>query len=388
MKALRTAAIVAFMLVQGVCHAREDTGDMPDSLRISLLTCSPYEEIYALYGHTAIRVEDLRTGADFVVNYGLFSFDEPFFALRFVFGITDYEMGVESFRGLRRKYAYYKCGIIQQELNLTNEEKEAILAAMAVNYMPENRVYRYNYFYDNCTTRARNIIANNIKGSVSYGDDNFSGPTFRELVHACTAHRPWAKFGDDLLLGVMADVNTTRTEYQFLPFNLMRDFDNAWITDSSGESRPLVASKTVVLEAGVQEKAAEFPLSPLTCGVVLLVVTIAVTVCERLMRRQLYVYDAVLMTACGLLGIILFAMLFSQHPTVRVNFQLLLLNPLPLFLVWRMVKRTRRGQLDWQYKMWTALILLFLLGGVWQTYAEGMHLLACSLLTRNVARLI
>ena len=404
-KAITTVVIALFLLARSTCLAQEttasDTSPLPpahetvatdsgdyyasmDSVHISLLTCTPFEAIYALYGHTAIRVQDLRNGMDIAVNYGCFDFEAPFFALRFVFGLTDYEMGVEYYRDLRYKYKYFQCSIIQQEINLKREEKAAILAAMGVNILPENRVYRYNYFYDNCTTRARDIIVNNLNGYVTYGEEPFEGPTFRQIVHGCTDDYPWARFGDDFLLGVKADMSTTRTEYQFLPANLMTDFGNAVITDLDGTKRPLVKSTTVVLDAPVRVPSSEFPLSPTACAVILLLVTIVITVTERLTRHTLYIYDALLMTLCGLSGIILFAMIFSQHPTVSLNFQLLLLNPLPLFFIYRMIKRTRRHTQDWQYKMWTALIVLAMIGGIWQNYAEGMYLIALSLLIRNI----
>lgn len=34
--------------------------------------------------------------------------------------------------------------------------------------------------------------------------------------------------------------------------------------------------------------------------------------------------------------------------------------------------------------MWTALIVLAMIGGIWQNYAEGMYLIALSLLIRNI----
>ena len=401
-KRIRTVALALLLLTLGIGNAQEfsagigdgtgnaescDTASEYDSVRISLLTCSPFEAIYALYGHTAIRLEDRAKGTDIAINYGAFNFDTPFFTLRFVFGLTDYEMGIETFPFLCYRYKYYKCSIIQQELNLTNAEKAAIIAAMATNYLPENRVYRYNYFYDNCTTRARDIIVNNLDGVVKYGDEGFVGPTFRQMTRACTEDYPWARFGDDMLLGVQADANTTRDEYQFLPYNLMADFDNAIIEDTDGSSRPLVKSKTMVLDMPPRVPTSEFPLSPTACAVILLLVTIVITVTERLTRHTFYIYDALLMAVCGLTGILLFAMLFSQHPTVRLNFQLLLLNPLPLFFIYRMIHRTRQHRPDRQFRLWATLIVLAMIGSVWQNYAEGMYLIALSLLIRNIARM-
>lgn len=377
-----------FMLWHGCCRAQHTTGAQADSVRISLLTCSSFEEIYALYGHTALRVEDLRTGADVVVNYGLFSFGKPFFALRFVFGLTDYEMGVEPYRDFYSKYHYHGCSVIQQELNLTSEEKETILTALAVNYLPENRVYRYNYFYDNCTTRARDIIVNNLAGRVTYGSSDFRGSSFREIVHSCNGHRPWARFGNDLLLGIGADSPTTRDQYQFLPANTMHDFGEAVVIDNTGAERPLVNNTITILEGGEQEPVEEFPLRPMTCAIILLIITGIITATEYLMHRRFVAYDILLMLSTGLTGIILFAMLFSQHPTVRANLQLLILNPLPLILMWRMVIKTRRHKPDRQHLLWTVLIVLFLIGGAIQHYAEGMYVLALSLLVRNVTHLV
>lgn len=387
MKVLINITAALLLLAGGVCHAQNSAGYQLDSVKISLLTCSSFEKIYALYGHTAIRIQDTRTGSDVAVNYGLFSFEKPFFALRFVFGLTDYEMGLETYEDLYRKYKHYRCSIIQQELNLTDDEKEAILTAMTVNYMPENRVYRYNYFYDNCTTRARDMIVNHINGTVVYGDEDFSGPPFRDIVHSCNAHRPWARFGNDLLLGIGADMSTTRDEYQFLPANLMNDFNDAVIITPDGQQRPLVKETSFALRPGIQTKVNEFPLRPRICAIILLVVTIVLTIAECLTRRKYYIYDALLMLVCGLAGIILFAMLFSHHPTVRLNLQLLLLNPLPLFFIWRMIKTTRRHRVDWQYAMWTLLIVLFFSGTFVQNYAEGMIFLALSLLIRNLSRM-
>ena len=393
MKALRLIAAVLLATAALQCDAQEQPISQTDDIRISLLTCSPYEAIYALYGHTAIRIEDASEGIDMVVNYGVFSFEKPHFVLRFVFGLTDYEMGIESFDHLLTKYHHYHCSIIQQELDLSAEEKELILTAMAINYLPDNRVYRYNCFYDNCTTRARDIIASNLRGHIDYdkGPD-FAGPSLRDIVHSCNNHRPWVRFGKDLLMGVAADRPTTLTEYQFLPANLMSDFDGAYVIGDDGTVRRLVKDKTTVLEGGLQQKETEFPLRPVACAAIILALSLALTVTERITRHPAattvaIVFDALMMTACGLVGIVLFAMLFSQHPTVRVNLQLLLLNPLPLFLVYSMVRHSHRGQQHWQHYLWSALIILFLLGNFEQSYAEGINLLALALLIRQVARL-
>ena len=356
-----------------------------DSVEISLLTCSPHEAIYSLYGHTAIRINDQRNGEDLAVNYGLFSFEKPHFVLRFLFGLTDYEMGIEPFEAFCRQYRYYGSSVTQQVLNLTNEEKWNIVKAVNINYMPENSVYRYNYFYDNCTTRAVDMLTTHLADAhVVFEGEQQKYPSFREMVHGCLPHHPWNRFGNDMLLGVKADCKTTLREHQFLPANAMDDFRHAMIVGQDGSNRPLVLREEIVVPEGAQDVWKDFPLSPKDVFLIVLAITVLITLLEAYTKKVLWGYDALLMILCGLAGIVLFLMLFSQHPTVRVNLLLLLLTPLPLFFIWRMIRRARKRLPDRQYAWWIILICLFFIGGIWQHYAEGIFLLASSLLIRNV----
>ena len=171
-----------FIAVQAQEHKR----DTPDSIRISLLTCASGEEIYSLFGHTAIRYENHTRGIDAVFNYGIFNFNAPNFILRFALGETDYQLGVNSYERFAAEYHYLERDVWQQELNLTPQEKERLIALLEENYRPENRVYRYNFFYDNCATRPRDLIEKSIDGSLQYADnmtDTDTGVTFRDLLH-------------------------------------------------------------------------------------------------------------------------------------------------------------------------------------------------------------
>ena len=129
--------------------------DDHDSIRISLLTCAPGEEIYSLFGHTAIRYENPSQGIDVVFNYGLFSFNTPNFILRFSLGETDYQLGATDYAHFAAEYAFFGRSVWQQTLNLTEREKAELIRLLQENYRPENRVYRYNFFHDNCATRPR-----------------------------------------------------------------------------------------------------------------------------------------------------------------------------------------------------------------------------------------
>lgn len=388
-KRLRLIAAIVIVFATSLNTFAQDADSMMinnmDSVEISLLTCSPHEEIYSLYGHTAIRIHNLQNGEDIAVNYGMFSFSKPYFVLRFIFGLTDYEMGIGSFSAFCRQYEHYGSSVMQQVLNLTNEEKLRIINAININYLPENSVYRYNYFYDNCTTRAVDMLTKNLSNAhVAFAGEGQENASFREMVRYCTRNHPWYTFGNDMLLGVKADCNTSKREWQFLPANAMSDFDKASIMGDDGSRRPLVSRKETVVQEGNQVTEKEFPLRPRDVFLVLLTLTVAITLIEAVSKKVLWGYDALLMLLCGLAGIVLFMMLFSQHPTVRLNMNLLLLNPLPLFFIWRMINRARKKKADQQFAGWIILICLFFIGGIWQHYAEGIFLLASSLLLRNV----
>lgn len=353
-----------------------------DSIEVSLLTCSPHEEIYSLYGHSALRWHDMRqnglnAGNDIVFNWGIFNFNKPYFVLRFVFGLTDYELGPIPYQPFCNYYQEWGSSVTEQVLNLTPEEKMRLQAALAENLKPENRIYRYNYFYDNCSTRPRDIVEKCLNGRLEYAQREDYTPSYREMVSLCTRNHPWATFGNDMLLGVKADFATDLREQEFLPENLMYDFDHAQIY-AAGEYRPLVKERRIPVLPGVQVIEQDFPLSPMECALILLALTVVIILIEwKSGKRQVW-YDVILMTIQGLAGCVLFVMLFSQHPTTSTNLQILLLNPLSLFFIPSVI---RQNVTRWQ-KILLTMIILYLIGSIFQHYAEGMIIVALSLLLR------
>ena len=375
---LKLSFLVILVHLTSVARASGQQGDTMeddswlDSVEVSLLTCGPAPEIYSLYGHTALRIQDPVHQADWAVNWGVFNMRERFFALRFVFGLTDYRVAVYPMQEMLAEYAAERRWIKEQYVRLSREEKKKLLSLLDENLKPENVYYRYNYFYDNCTTRPRDLIV----GSLSHNDYPVTVPTqttYREEIHKWNEHHRWARFGNDLLLGVKSDVPLTSREAEFLPDNLRQSFDK-W--DRVYGTHYLLAPQAEVNDDG--------GLTPLACAIIVAVLIVGLTVIGHFRKWSLLWLDSTLMVLVGLPGIILFAMLFSQHPTVNCNFQLLLLNPLALwgaFLLWQ--KKWRR-KVAW---VWLACILICILGGIWQRYAEGIIVLAFALLIRCIDRL-
>ena len=349
----------------------------PDRIQISLLTCSPGKEVWAQYGHTAIRYYDKESGEDLAINYGIFSLDQTCFIPRFVLGMTDYRMGVQPMDMFLAQYSYEGRGVVEQVLNLSAEDKEVIYKALQENMKPENVVYRYNYFFDNCTTRARDMLVNHLHGKVVYPPAE-EDATFRSMIHKWNNKYEWSQFGEDLLLGVNADRKTTKSEQQFLPENLRSDFDKARYN-----GKPLVKETNVLLDAETEVAEPVFPLSPLSVALIFAVISLVMMLFSYRRQQVYWAWDLALMLTSGLMGIIFFVMIFSQHPCVSLNFILLFFNPLPLFFLYSTIKKKK---VIW-WKIWGVLIILGLFGSLFQEIPLPILIVASFLLLHCIVHL-
>ena len=332
-----------FCLFMGVAFSVQSQST--DSIRFSLLTCAPGTEIYSLFGHTAIRYENYTRRIDVAFNYGMFSFNTPNFIFRFVAGETDYQLGITPYSYFEAEYAMRGSSVYQQVLNLTQSEKERLLTILENNYLPENRIYRYNYFYDNCTTRARDKIEECIEGKVVY-PDSLSGKSYRSIVHEFTAGSPWNEFVIDLCLGAEADKEINKRQQMFSPFYMKYYASNAYIVDAGGTRRPLILDETKIVDVEPEEVQPGFILSPLMCGALFLALCVVMAWGQWKTQRIWWGWDIVLYGLQGLAGcIIAFLFFFSVHPTVGSNWLLILFNPIPLlylpFMVYKAVKRKK-----------------------------------------------
>ena len=342
-----------------------------DSITFSLITCGQGDEIYSLFGHTAIRYQRPAQGIDVVFNYGVFDFDTPHFVLRFALGETDYLLGVNDFRRFCALYTRLERSVSEQVLNLTSEEKLRLLELLEENYRPENRTYRYNFFYDNCATRPRNLIEKAItEGSRLHYAEPMTQPldsiSFRTLLRRYSMHALWSRLGMDLCMGSKADRPITRREMEFVPFCLRDDLRRATIISPDGNSRPLVNQELrwndlpeIHSAEGQQKPSATAQgtqladlVTPAVASVLLLLVVVALTLAGTFRRRQtLWLLDLLLLASAGIAGCILaFLALFSQHPCVDSNWMLLALHPLHLLCLPCALRRMRKGLLS-RYQM-------------------------------------
>ena len=349
------------------------------AIHIGLLTCQPGQEVYSIYGHTAIHYINTDKAIDVAINYGTFDMNQPHFVLNFVLGRTDYMMSIAPFYQFCAEYNYEERGVVEQTLDLPPAEKLLFVKAIEENSRYENLTYRYNFYYNNCTTRARDIVLGQMAGQTRF-DRTDGGPTLRQMIHQYNGGRPWLRMGTDLLLGFQADRPSTVGEQQFLPNNLMDDFDKA-VVEPGG--RKLVSETRTIIKPFAHIVGKEFPLSPTACAIILAVLIVLLTLLERKLHKTFWLLDLVLLLLIGACGMVLAVMMFSQHPTVRLNLQMLLLNPVALICLIPVVRCGIKGKSHWFWAFYFICLVAFFVGNFIQSYAEGMNILALSLLFRS-----
>lgn len=379
-----------FLLLLAAAGAGQAFPAAEDSIRVSLLTCSPGTEIYALFGHTAIRYENKAKNIDGVFNYGLFSFQTPHFVMRFIKGETDYQLGVIPYPYFEEEYSERGSYVEQQVLNLTAEEKAELLRLLEENYRIENRTYRYNYFYDNCTTRARDKIEESINGKVVYPEQGKS-LSFRDIVHQYTAGHEWTEFGIDFCLGSEADRPISERQQLFAPFYLLHAADQAVIKEANGTERPLVSARQRIVVPDRQMPSDKFPVTPMQAALILLAFTFAAGIAECCTGKTFWGIDILLFGAQGIAGcIIAFLFFFSVHPTVGSNYLLILFNPIPLgylpIMIYREIKR-KKDLYHWANAFVLTLFIVF-----WNVMPQKFNLvilpLASILLVRSLTHIV
>ena len=370
--------------------------DVDSTLRMSLLTCSPGTASYELYGHTALRARSEKYDFDVVYNYGVFDFNQPHFVWHFVLGECDYMVAREDYPYFEFAYARRGSSITEQVLNLYPAEARELLRALEDNCQPDNCTYRYNIFRKNCTTMARDMIEAHVFGNVRY-PMRARRLTYRQILHQFTAGSPWDEAGNDLLLGAEVDTLLTERDEMFAPVYFMWYADSAMIERGYMRFDPLVAERTIVLEANpeLQQLSAaqepSFPVSPAIVCWVLLVLGILLATWEIRARRIIWGVDVVLMTLQGLAGILLlFMIFFSTHPGVSSNWQAWVLNPLPLLFLPAVVRADRRHEPCIYHMLSAAMLTLFLILSFFipQDFTPMIYPLALLLLSRAMVHLL
>lgn len=359
----------------------------PDTLRISIITCDPGPDVYQIFGHTAVRVQRSGVNAvDIAFNYGLFSFQSGNFIYKFTKGETDYRLGAYDFVYFMPDYVMRGSSVVEQELNLTAEEKQQFFDRLLVNAEPQNSVYRYNFLFDNCATRPRDIALVTIG---SCGEKVvFNAPdtlvTFRDIIRYYGANYSWLLFGIDLALGHDLDRPATWEEQMFIPLILSNACNDAQIVDAAGNARPLVLNRSYLYESDTVPILPPTPryLSPMACALLLLLIGVVVTWHDVRRRTLSRWFDTTLNLLLCVMGcIIYFLVVVSEHPATTININALWLTPFAIIPVFAAYVRRLAGVVRCYHIGNIVLILLFAVLAVCRVQVINMAFIPIVLLS-------
>ncbi len=309
-------------------------------LTASLVTCYPGQEVYELCGHEAIRIRGIDSKGnhvDSVWNYGVFDFNSPNFIYRFVKGETDYMVLGYPFEYFLPEYQKRGSTVVEQDLNLSQEEVKTLRNLLQKNALPDNRVYRYNYVKDNCSTRIVAMVDSAAGREIIYpANPRFS--SFRDAMRHYHDGYPWYQFGIDLALGSGIDLPITSREETFVPMMLQEKAAEAHFQDQ----KPLVKS-TRLLNRGYKDArlpATPFWLSPLAVAIYVLVFCAIVAIYDWKKRCLSRWWFTLFYALLGLAGCVIWFLVFvSSHYATSPNILAIWLNPLqliiPICIWWR-----------------------------------------------------
>lgn len=291
---------------------------------ISVLTCSPGDELYSVFGHSAIRIYEPGK-IDYVYNYGTFQFDDDFY-VKFAQGKLNYRLSRSDFQSFNYEYIVTGRGVLEQVMALDSATAQAMFDFLEVNFLPENRYYHYDFFYDNCATRIRDVIGEVAGNRLNY-NSNFApdSASFRNMIDLYLVGMPWADFGIDIALGAPCDTKMAAQQNMFLP-----DYVFYELLQATLDGKPIVKEVREILPPQYQLTPAPFSAPVIMAGAVALIFFLLLML--QVVRGSAPVWPARLFLALiGVVGIAVFLLWFAtDHVTTKNNFNLIWAFPLHL----------------------------------------------------------
>lgn len=343
--------------------------------RISLLTCDSGDEIYSSFGHSGVRVTNLQSGEDLVYNYGTFDFRAPNFVLNFAGGRLDYFLSVSTFDRFIAEYDYYERSVREQVLDLNQEQTTDLVNFLQINNLPQNRFYRYDFFFDNCATRIRDALGK-VLGDQLIWNDEVQVPiekTFRELIDENVLYMPWSDLGIDIALGSRLDVDASPWEEQFLPSYMEGSFGRATI-QGDGPTRALVKSERVILDFSTRERSLGL-FNPYLLFWIVAIAFTAITFIGFKKKKLFIGFDIALFGLLGLIGIVVSALwIGSDIPSTKWNWNVLWAFPghllLAIVLSKKILPKWVRNYLLVALILADAAVVFWILG--WQSFHPSL----------------
>lgn len=354
--ALVCKAVVLFALLLPAANSKAQV--LSDSNNVTLITVWPGNEIYSYFGHTGIRVTDYKQNFDVVFNYGTFDFDQPGFVANFLRGKMRYMLSVDDFALFKEQYIYEHRRVEEQELRLTQSDKQEIFHFLAVNAAPENREYFYDFFWDNCATRPRDVFFKTLGTRLKIDSSAFdTKQTMRQTLKPYVAKDHWLDFGFDLILGMPCEIKAGAMAQTYLPDKLALMFDHTTV-----DGQPFVTGKQLILDIP-PDTSEDKRITPFTVTFILFLITLGLYGLEWKTQKRFWWLDFVWFFFAGFMGTFFLCMwLFTSHYSVPENLNMLWLLPTHLVVSFFLFRKQKAKWQYYYYAATSAILLLLLIG--------------------------
>lgn len=346
--------LIVFLVFHSTVFSQ--TRNLSSSAEVTVITVGPGTYLNDAFGHNAIRIKDDSLKLDIAFNYGVYDFQAPNFYSKFAQGKLNYLIGADYFKDFLRQYSSQNRTVREQVLNLNVEEKQRMYDFLVDNYKPENRYYLYDYFYDNCATKIRDVTQEITQKDIQFNNpEGFETKSFRELIHDHVDRNSWGSFGIDLALGSVIDREATAYQHMYLPEYIYRFFDTA--TYENGES--LVTLSRTLYEKKDEEVSTAFIYSPLFVFGLIALMILWVTFSDLKKNKRTIWLDLILFGFTSLIGLFLLALWFgTDHSAAAFNYNLLWAFPLNIIVLFQLFKKSIKG---WVIKYLKLLVILMVL---------------------------
>lgn len=296
-------------------------------IKVYLITCGPGTETYSIYGHSALRIVLPESGTDIVYNWGVFDFNTPHFVWKFAKGRLHYMLAATTFERFQQEYMLEQRWLQIQEINLEADEKIRLIRLIDENLQPENVNYLYDFFYDNCSTRIRDLLEKVLGNNLLYPpDDPRQVHSFRIMAGKYQNPYPWLNAGIDLILGTPCEKKAHLRDRMFLPIEMQRGLSESLIR-RDGRMVALLKNPETILDFKEPQNKNSFYKSPpfiFSLFLIFFIIFFAVNKNRKLIRLA----DIILFLLFSFLALfMIFSNFMTDHWQLKRNLNILWLSP-------------------------------------------------------------
>ncbi|NQX84406.1 MAG: DUF4105 domain-containing protein [Flavobacteriaceae bacterium] len=379
---MRPQTLLLFIALFSI-KAQSQARYISEDASISILTVAPGSALNDAFGHSAFRVKDKKTHLDRVFDYGNFDYHAPNFYLNFAKGKLNYSIETRSYHNFIANYRAQNRTVRSQELDLNYAQKKRLFHYLMQNLKPENRNYLYDFFFDNCATKMKDITNIAVNNAIKFkAPKHLEEKTFRALIHDNVNRNSWGSFGIDIALGSVIDQPITPENYMFLPAYI-HDF----FTEARLDGHPLVKPSKTLFKSISRTKRTNFITSPLCILGCFSLFILWITYRDYKRQNRSKWVDFILFIITGVIGVFLLLLWFAtDHTATAQNYNLLWAFALNVLLAPQLLKAKTKTWIIKYIKLLLIFICLMTLHwtiGI-QVFAIGLIPLLIALTVRYV----